>query len=163
MNLHEVLIALAQEHLPIKGGGYSDLLTTDLIHKSIRSRSLMLVDQGKIIPQKIQVKGGDTYDLQDDWGLNDEEFFKGAEQRFEAYYFSVPNRHSCRTRPWFPAKNADGMTARELSVGIPRAVARYELEWWVMANAVNNRIAWNNNHWFWKSETMPLVITKQMI
>ena len=64
------------------------------------------------------------------------------------------------------AKNLEKMSFEELmnSSHSNRNIARYELEWFVIANAIKGNITWKNDNWFWQSKTMPkLIIYKEWL
>ena len=166
MNLHDVLKEMCQEHIKIKKGGYADLLHFNLKTKTIKNGNIVLVENGKIIPQTIILTNGITFILEDDWGQIDEEFYHGLENRFRKYYYSTPSKIDRFTRSNFLAKNIEKMTFEELinSMSSNRNMARYELEWFMMANAVKGNIPWNYGNWFWQSKELPkLIIYKEWL
>ena len=166
MNLHEVLTEMCQEHIKIKKGGYADLLYFNMKSKTVKNGTTVLVDHGMIIPQTIKLTDGNTLTLEDDWGLVKEDFYEGLEKRYEKYYFSTPSKVDKFTRPNFIAKNLEKMSFEELmnSSSSNRNIARYELEWFMMANAVMGNIPWNKDNWFWQSKNMPkLIIYKEWL
>ena len=166
MNLHEVLTEMCQEHIKIKKGGYADLLYFNLKTKTIKNGNTVLVENGVIIPQTIKLSNGNQLVLEDDWGLSKEDFYIGMEDRYRRYYYSTPNKVDNFTRPNFLAKNFEKMSFAELmsSASSTRNQARYELEWFMMANAVQGNIPWNNDNWFWQSRELPrLIIYKEWL
>lgn len=166
MNLHEVLIEMCKEHIKIKKGGYADLLYFNLKNKTIKNGNTVLVENGKIIPQTIKLTDGRELVLEDDWGEIKEEFYQGVESRYEKYYYSTPSKVDKFVRTNFIAKNLEKMSFDELmsSSSSNRNIARYELEWFVMANAVKGNIPWVNGNWFWQSKKMPkLIIYKEWL
>ena len=166
MNLHEVLTEMCKEHIKIKKGGYADLLYFNQKTKTIKNGNTVLVENGKIIPQTIKLTDGRELVLEDDWGEIKEEFYQGVEDRFRRYYYSTPGKVDRFVRANFLAKNLEKMTFEELmsSASSNRNIARYELEWFVMANAIKGNIPWVNGNWFWQSKKMPkLIIYKEWL
>lgn len=166
MNLHEVLTQMCKEHIKIKKGGYADLLHFNLRTKTIKNGKTVLVENGKIIPQTIKLINGGKFVLEDNWGEMDEDFYQGLEERFEKYYYSTPSKTDRFIRPNFLAKNFEKMSFEELmnSSYSNRNEARYELEWFMMVNAVKGNILWNNEHWYWQSRNNPkLIIYKEWL
>lgn len=166
MNLHEVLTEMCKEHIKIKKGGYADLLFFNLKTKTIKNGNTILVKNGKINPQTIKLTDGREFVLEDDWGLIKDDFYSGVEKRFEKYYYSTPSKVDKFVRTNFIAKNFEKMSFEELmsSSSSNRNIARYELEWFVIANAVKGNIPWNNGNWFWQSKVMPkLIIYKEWL
>ena len=166
MNLHDVLTEMCKEHIKIKKGGYADLLYFNLKSKTIKNGNTVLVENGTIVPQIIKLTDRRELILDDDWGLIKEDFYEGMEQRFRRYYYSTPNKVDNFTRPNFIAKNFEKMSFEELmsSSASNRNQARYELEWFMMANAVIGNIIWNNDNWFWQSKNLPkLIIYKEWL
>lgn len=166
MNLHEVLTEMCKEHIKIKKGGYADLLYFNLKTKTIKNGNTVLVEDGMIVPQTINLTDGRELVLEDDWGETKEEFYQGVEDRYEKYYLSTPSKIDKFVRTNFIAKNLDKMSFEELmtSSSSNRNIARYELEWFVMANAVKGNISWNNEHWYWQSRNNPkLIIYKEWL
>ena len=166
MNLHEVLQEMCKEHIKIKKGGYADLLYFNLKTKTIKNGNTVLVENGKIIPQIINLTDGRELVLEDDWGEVNEDFYQGVEIRYEKYYYSTPSKVDKFVRTNFIAKNLEKMSFEELmsSASSNRNIARYELEWFVMANAIKGNIPWVKGNWFWQSKKMPkLIIYKEWL
>ena len=166
MNLYNVLMEMSDDHVRIKKGGYSDLLYFDLKNKTIKNGKIILVENGIIKPQTIKLTNGKEFMLEDDWGEIKDEFYNGIEKRFEKYYLSMPSKAERFVRSNFMAKPTNKMSYQDLQNSTSnRAKARYELEWFVMASAVNGNIKWKNDrHWFWKSSKYPkLIIYKEFI
>ena len=166
MNLHDVLTEMCKEHIKIKKSGYADLLHFNLKTKTIKNGNTILVENSKIIPQTIKLTNGKELILEDDWGQINEEFYRGLENRFRKYYFSTSGKVDRFVRPNFLAKNLEKMSFEELmsSASSNRNIARYELEWFMMANAVKGNIPWNHGNWFWQSRELPkLIIYKEWL
>ena len=166
MNLHEVLQEMCKEHIKIKKGGFADLLYFNLRTKTIKNGNTVLVDNGKIIPQTINLTDGRVLNLHDDVGEINEEFYQGLERRYEKYYYSTPSKVDKFVRTNFMAKNIEKMTFEELmnSSSSNRNVARYELEWFMIANAIKGNIPWIDGNWFWQSSKLTrLIIYKEWL
>lgn len=165
MNLHDVLLEMADQHLRVNKKGFSDLLFFNHITKSISNGQIILVKNGNIIPQKIKLSNGVCFDLEDNWGLNDEEFYSGLEKRFEKFFLSTPSKSERFVRSIFQPKPIKDYTyADVINATNNRAIARYELEWFLMYHSVNGNISWNDKHWFWQSEKCTkLVLLKKYI
>lgn len=166
MNLHEVLTEMCKEHIKIKKGGFADLLYFNLRTKTIKNGNTVLVENGKIIPQTINLTDGRVLVLEDDLGLIDEDFYQGVESRYEKYYYSTPSKIDKFVRTNFIAKNLEKMSFEELmnSSTSNRNKARYELEWFVMVNAIKGTIPWTEGNWFWHSSRLPkLIIYKEWL
>ena len=166
MNLHEVLMEMCKEHIKIKKGGYADLLFFNLKTKTIKNGNTVLVENGKIIPQTIKLIDGRELVLEDDWGEVNEDFYQGLESRYEKYYLSTPSKSDRFVRTNFIAKNLEKMSFEELmsSSSNNRNIARYELEWFVMVNAIKGNISWIDGNWFWQSKKMlKLIIYKEWL
>ena len=166
MNLYEVLMEMGKSHVKIKKSGFADLLFFNLKTKTIKNGNTVLVKDGVIIPQKIRLNDGRILELEDDWGLDKTDFYQGLEKRYEKYYLSVPSKVDRFVRANFIAKNYDKMTFKEIMnpSSNNRNLARYELEWFVMANAVKGNIPWNEEHWYWQSKEFPrLIIYKEYL
>ena len=165
MNLHEVLTEMCKEHVRIKKGGYADLLYFNLKTKTIKNGNTVLVENGKIIPQTIKLTDGREFILEDDLGEITEDFYQGLENRYEKYYLSTPSKSDKFVRTNFIAKNLDKMTFEELTNSSNnRNQARYELEWFVMTNAIKGNIPWEEGNWFWQSKKSPkLIIYKEWL
>lgn len=166
MNLHEVLIEMGKSHVKIKKSGFADLLFFNLKTKTIKNGKTILVKDGVIIPQTIRLNDGRILELENDWGLDKTDFYQGLEERYEKYYLSVPSKVDRFVRANFIAKNYDKMTFKEIMnpSSNNRNLARYELEWFVMANAVKGNIPWNEEHWYWQSKEFPrLIIYKEYL
>lgn len=153
MNLHETLMKLGSGHHKMNGKGFSDLLTFDLADQTISNGKIVLMKNGKIIPQEIKVNG-EVIELENDLGLNsDEEFFAGLERRFAEYYISVPTPYDNYMRMNFQCKTYEELTTKEFNLLISRSLTKYELEWWVIANTIAGRVNWPNpKHYFWHSK-----------
>ena len=166
MNLYEVLMEMGKSHVKIKKSGFADLLFFNLKTKTIKNGTTILVENGVIIPQTIRLSDGRVLELEDDWGLDKTDFYQGLEKRYEKYYLSVPSKADRFVRANFIAKNYDKMTFKEIMnpSSNNRNLARYELEWFVMANAVKGNIPWNEEHWYWQSKEFPrLIIYKEYL
>ena len=167
MNLHEVLMEMGKSHVKIKKSGYADLLHFNLKTKTIKNGNTILVKDGKIIPQVITLTDGRVLNLEDDLGITGitEEFYQGLENRYEKYYLSLPSKTEKFVRANFIAKNFDKMTFEEMQSAISdRGLARYELEWFVLANAIKGNIHWKQGNWFWQSKRLPkLIIYKEFL
>lgn len=166
MNLHEVLMEMGKSHVKIKKSGFADLLFFNLKTKTIKNGNTVLVENGVIVPQTIRLNDGRILELEDDWGLDKTDFYQGLEERYEKYYLSVPSKVDRFVRANFIAKNYDKMTFKEIMnpSSNNRNLARYELEWFVMANAVKGNIPWNEEHWYWQSKEFPrLIIYKEYL
>jgi hypothetical protein len=166
MNLYEVLTEMCKEHIKIKKGGYADLLFFNLKTKTIKNGNTVLVEDGIIIPQTIKLTDGRELVLEDDWGEINVEFYQGLEDRYEKYYYSIPSKTDRFVRTNFMAKNIEKMTFEELmnSASSNRNIARYELEWFMMSNAIKGNIPWVDGNWFWQSKKMPsLIIYKEWL
>ena len=166
MNLHEVLMEMCKEHVKIKKGGYADLLFFNLKTKTIKNGNTVLVENGIIIPQTIKLTDGRELVLEDDFGEVNEYFYQGLESRYKKYYLSTPSKSDRFVRTNFIAKNLEKMTFEELmnSASSNRNIARYELEWFVMVNAIKGNIPWIDGNWFWQSKNMPkLIIYKEWL
>ena len=166
MNLHEVLTEMCKEHIKIKKGGYADLLFFNLKDKTIKNGNTVLVENGKIIPQTIKLTDGRELVLEDNWGEVNEDFYQGVEKRYEKYYYSTPSKTDRFVRTNFIAKNLEKMSFEELmnSSFSNRNQARYELEWFVMANAVKGNISWVEGNWFWQSnKNKKLIIYREWL
>lgn len=166
MNLHEVLMEMGKSHVKIKKSGFADLLFFNLKTKTIKNGKTVLVKDGVIIPQTIRLNDGRILELENDWGLDKTDFYHGLEERYEKYYLSVPSKVDRFVRANFIAKNYDKMTFEEIMnpSSNNRNLARYELEWFVMANAVKGNIPWNEEHWYWQSKEFPrLIIYKEYL
>lgn len=166
MNLHEVLMEMGKSHVKIKKSGFADLLFFNLKTKTIKNGKTVLVKDGVIVPQKIRLNDGRILELENDWGLDKTDFYNGLEERYDKYYLSVPSKVDRFVRANFIAKNYDKMTFEEIMnpSSNNRNLARYELEWFVMANAVKGNIPWNEEHWYWQSKEFPrLIIYKEYL
>ena len=166
MDLHKCLMEMCKEHVKIKKGGYADLLFFDLKRHSIKNGKTVLMENGKIIPQTISLTDGRNLVLEDDLGEINEEFYSGVEARFEKYYLSMPGKADKFVRTNFMAKNLEKMTYAELMAAgsNDRCTARYELEWFVLANAIKGNIPWTEGNYFWQSSRMPkLIIYKEWL
>lgn len=166
MNLHDVLMEMGKSHVKIKKSGFADLLFFNLKTKTIKNGKTILVKDGVIIPQTIRLNDGRILELEDDLGLDKTDFYQGLEERYEKYYLSVPSKVDRFVRANFIAKNYDKMTFEEIMnpSSNNRNLARYELEWFVMANAVKGNIPWNEEHWYWQSKEFPrLIIYKEYL
>ena len=166
MNLYEVLMEMGKSHVKIKKSGFADLLFFNLKTKTIKNGNTVLVENGVIVPQTIRLNDGRILELEDDWGLDKTDFYQGLEERYEKYYLSVPSKVDRFVRANFIAKNYDKMTFKEIMnpSSNNRNLARYELEWFVMANAVKGNIPWNEEHWYWQSKEFPrLIIYKEYL
>ena len=166
MNLHDVLIEMGSKHTKIKKSGFADLLFFNLRTKTIKNEKTILVENGLIIPQTIHLCDGRILELDDDWGLTETDFYKGLEERYKIYYLSRPSKIDRFTRPNFIAKNHEKMTYEEIMnlSSNNRNLARYELEWFVMASAVNKTIPWVDGYWYWQSAALPtLCIYKEYL
>lgn len=166
MNLHETLMEMCKEHVKIKKGGYADLLFFNLKTKTIKNGNTVLVENGIIIPQIIKLTDGRELVLEDDFGDVNEDFYQGLESRYKKYYLSTPSKSDRFVRTNFIAKNLEKMTFEELmnSASSNRNTARYELEWFVMVNAIKGNIPWIDGNWFWQSKNMPkLIIYKEWL
>lgn len=167
MNLYEVLMEMGKAHVKIKKSGYADLLHFNLKTKTIKNGNTILVENGKIIPQVITLADGRVLNLEDDLGITGitEDFYQGLENRYEKYYLSLPSKTEKFVRANFIAKNFDKMTFEEMQRATSdRNLARYELEWFVLANAIKGNIPWNNQHWYYQSRKFPkLIIYKEFL
>ena len=166
MNLYEVLMEMGKSHVKIKKSGFADLLFFNLKTKTIKNGKTILAENGVIIPQTIRLSDGRILELENDWGLDKTDFYQGLEERYEKYYLSVPSKADRFVRANFIAKNYDKMTFKEIMnpSSNNRNLARYELEWFVMANAVKGNIPWNEEHWYWQSKEFPrLIIYKEYL
>jgi len=165
VNLHNVLMEMANKHQRIKGGGYSDLLFFNHKTKTIFNGKTVIVKEGKIIPQTIHLTNCDLT-LDDDWGFNEEEFYRGMERRFKDYYNSIPTKADRFVKTIFPSKPLNKYVSYEemMIANSNRNRTRYELEWFFMASSVLGNIKWlNDEHWFWKSPNTKLIIYKEFI
>ena len=160
MNLYEVLMEMGKSHVKIKKSGFADLLFFNLKTKTIKNGKTILVENGVIIPQTIRLSDGRVLELEDDWGLVKTDFYTGLEERYKNYYLSVPSKVDRFVRANFIAKNYDKMSFEEIMnpSSNNRNLARYELEWFVMVNAIAENIPWNKEHWYWQSSVNPRLI-----
>lgn len=166
MNLHDLLMEMCKEHVKIKKGGYADLLFFNLKTKTIKNGKTVLMENGKIIPQTIKLTDGRELVLEDDIGEITEDFYTGVEARYEKYYLSMPSKHDKFVRTNFMAKNLEKMSYAELTAAgsNDRCAARYELEWFVLANVIKETIPWKDGNYFWQSKRLPkLIIYKEWL
>lgn len=158
MNLHDVLKEMSKEHRIVRGKKvYCDLLNFNMVDRTIRNGKLVLVEKGEIKPQHIELSDGREFDLDDDWGLNDEEFYSGVERRYGEFYTSCATETDRFIKHNFIAKATDQLTYQEFMNGGNRNEKRYELDWFVMAHAVRGDVKWNGG-WYWHSNQYPSLI-----
>lgn len=156
MNLHDALIKMSETHSRMNGKGFSDLLTFHLKERTIKNGNIYLMRDGEIIEQDIKING-QVIHIDNDLRIINEEFYSGLEKRFADYYTSVPDKGVKFEKNNFVCKIFEELTTNEMRFGKHRATARYELEWWVIANAIKG-VDWPEGKWFWKSKNYPKLI-----
>lgn len=143
--------------------GDTSNIVFDLKNKSAKAGPYYLIREGKLVKKKIFLTNGEKFDLA---GLPliepCEEPYKEIERLFVQYYNSVPSTKEV-SKGYFACKNPDKMTIEELTEGIPRCQARYELEAFIMLSAICGYIPWENEkHFYWYSkEQRELVLFRE--
>lgn len=166
-SLYEVLIALSESHCRFKSTskskrGYADLLTFDLDNKTIRNGGVVIMENGKVMMEVIELTNGETYNIEDlkllDETLKDNPY-EIIESLYKDYKYSVPSAHGQFSRNKFKCLKADELTLKQLVDGQPRIKAQYKLEAYILLASVLGWIPWNNEkHFYWVSENDPELI-----
>ncbi len=146
MTVYDVLCSVSKEHKKIKGGGYTDVLIFDLKEKSIRSKGLYIVKNGRLVVNQIDVEG-EVYIL-DGLPLGTENTsLEMLQPLYDSYLYSRPGSYYVHSP--FLAKTSDELTYEQLLKGIPRNHARCCLE----AAIVLGNFNWPNvEHYYWKGK-----------
>lgn len=85
---------------------------------------------------------------------------------YELYKHSLPSERSeRRRRMYFRALRADDLSDGDFLYGEPRELARFRLEFFVLAGVLNGTLVWPEGlGWFWQSEDDPdLVLLKKWV
>lgn len=97
-----------------------------------------------------------------------EETVKTIQSLYRDYKYSVPSERSeTRRRQYFKALEEKDLPDEALLYGIPREVARFRLEMYILSSILDGSLSWDNGimkGWFWKSEEdKDLIIFKKWI
>lgn len=97
-----------------------------------------------------------------------EDVLSKIEEFYDVYKHSVPSERSDNKRKlYFRALKLDDLDSDDVLFGMPRELARAQLELFLLCCILNGSIKWEENfgnHWFWQSEKDRwLVIRKDMI
>ena len=169
MTIYEVLIELAQNHCRFKGKhtGYADLLKFDLTNKTVSNGNTVIIKNGGLAVDKIELADGRTYvDLTDMELIHKcDDFYGELEALYEQYYASVPNRQTSFSRNNFYAKDVDNLSMKELVRSLPRIEAQYRLEAFVLLQALSADVPWKHEeHFYWQSsKNKNLIIYKEWV
>ena len=160
-SLYDVLIALSESHCRFKSTskskrGYADLLTFDLDNKTIRNGGVVIMENGKVTMDTIELTNGETYDIKDlkllDESLKDNPY-EIIESLYKDYKYSLPSAHSQFSRNKFKCLRADELTLEQLINGRPRIKTQYKLEAYILLASVLGWVPWENcKHFYWSSE-----------
>lgn len=150
MTLNDVLRELSMVHIKMNGKGYSDLINFDFLRKRISNGETVLYENGKVIPQKINLCGYHIELTEDMEIVSEEGSFEKLEELYKAFKYSVPEPYSEYARNNFIAVDIDALTKEQFESGGKRQTARVALESYVMFSKWN----WGNEkHYYWQSPT----------
>lgn len=91
------------------------------------------------------------------------EFFESLNNRFDLYYRSIPSENSeSHYRVRFRAKKLDELTKDEFLVGVNRELARFCLEYFILASIINGSFAPHTDitGWFYQGHNKAFIIQK---
>lgn len=152
-SIYSMLLEMSTEHTRLgKHLGYQDMLLFDQTNKRIYNGSTVIVDNGKVMIDKIKDYDG----LKDVPLMTEEERQLNIDELYAQYKTSVPDKYSDNTRSNFKAKHLDELTTKEMVNGKPRNYCRYALEMWVMFTDLANYFI--DGNFFWKSPNNPELI-----
>lgn len=126
----------------------------DFPRRSLKINNRFLIENGETtIPLGINTSTNPLYDI---------------ESAYSIYHHSVPSERSERNKhTYFSALPEQFLDADDLLYGQPRELARFNLEYLVLAHILLGDLKWDNfaaGKWFWKSNAYPsLILLKQWI
>ena len=166
--IYKIICELSKSHIKFKGKnkGYADLLKFDLVKKRISNGKTVIMDNGEIVVDEIELANGTVFSLKDKElidEINTESILEEIEKLYYEYKHSVPNKHSSFIKCNFKGKTSDELTFKELTNGQQRTLAQYKLECFILFHSIKGNLKWKeSNHFFWKSEKHPdLVLFKE--
>ena len=162
MTFEDVLIICGSTHMRFsKTKGYTDLIFFDQKKKKISNGKVILMDNGKIIPQKLTI-GDFEIELTEDMELLREistNPYEELEELYVNYKYSIPEPYDSYARCNFRALNINELSLNDMMKGEKRQLARIKLETFVMFN----KFPWENEkHHYWQSKNdADLVLFKE--
>lgn len=127
----------------------------DFKERTLKVGGKLIIDHGKYDGVLDDV----SYDSFDD-------MVPDLEGKYQVYRHSVPSeRTESKRNTYFEALPADNLTNEELTFGVQREAAQFDLEFAVLAGIINGTITRDSfTGWFWVSESEPdFVILKNWI
>lgn len=152
MTFEDILTICGSTHMKFgKNKGYTDLIHFDLKRKRISNGKVILMDNGKIVPQTLKL-GDLEFTLTEDMQLlreTESNPYPRLESLYKSYKYSVPEPYDSYARCNFRALNINDLTPKEVRDGEKRQLARIKLETFVMFT----KFPWKNEkHHYWQSE-----------
>jgi len=146
MTVYEKIVNLADYECKTKQGGHTRLLEFDFCKRRISSGNLVIMDQGVIKTEMIELLDGTVIDFSDDSLIGTTSFY-GIYKLHESFLNSSPVEDSKKGN--FRAKSSDELTHNQMIYGEDRVKARYALEAYILLGVASGQLAWKyGNHWF---------------
>jgi len=155
MTLMETLLEIVKEPVRFHKGGYANLLNVNMLDRTIKNGKIVIVKNGKIVPQTIKLSDQREFVITEDMVLVNEDYeevYNHIEKLYAEFKSSVPTDQERFSINNFKAKCFEELSLEEMINGINRDVARIHLECFILFSAMKEAIPWlNNKHWYWQS------------
>lgn len=161
MTFNDALRELSLVHIKMNGKGYSDLIKFDFKKRRISNGETVLYDNGKIIPQKINLCGYHIELTEDMEIIKERGDYETLEDLYRVYKYSVAEPYDNYAKHNFVAVDIDDLSREQFENGGKRQVARIALESYVMFS----EWVWENpNHHYWQSPNIKsLILYKEWV
>lgn len=163
ITFNEALSKLGGVHLRMNGSGYSDLIHFDYKNRKISNGKITLYENGKIIPQKLNI-GGCDFEITEDMKIEtytEGDTFEKLEELYHDYKYSQPEVYASYAKCPFVALDIDELSRDEFNNAKRRQSARIALETFVFFNKFEFL---NEKHHYRQSQKdKSLVLYKQWI
>lgn len=169
MTFYEMILELSKYHLRMNlSGGFSDLIRFDLTEKSIYNGKTVLMENGAVVIDRIELSNGVVFEDIKNMPLitdNKEDYFSVIEKLHEEFLFSAPCSTFNYSNSNFKPKKSDDMTTDQLLNGKPRIQAQYSLEGYILLHSVLGNLSGvcNSKWFFYQLENSKLVLFKSWL
>lgn len=145
MTCYEILTQLAQDG-KIK-------IYINLCNKTLKVGRTTIIKDGQVIKNKIfNEEFSDLLANQLD-----------IDKLYQQYKYSMPSARD-NGQHYFKALSVNELSDADLVTGIPRYLARVQLEAYILLASMTGHFKWQNpNHWFWLGKDKDFVILKKYI
>jgi hypothetical protein len=91
-------------------------------------------------------------------------YWKWLESLYSFYKRSVPSERHYGNKPYFKAVNVEELTDDEIAFNLPRNLAQFNLEMFVLCASLSGKLKWlNDKHWFYQGEDKELIVLREWV